>query len=87
MFDHCENRIADRIVSISQPHVRPIKHGKAGAATEFGAKISASLLDGFAFVDRISWDAYNEAGDLEEQIVAFHTRFGFYPQSVHLDKI
>ncbi len=87
MFDHRENRIADRIVSISQPHVRPIKRGKASAATEFGAKISASLVDGFAFVDRISWDAYNEAGDLKEQIELYHTRFGFYPQSVHADKI
>jgi hypothetical protein len=87
MFDHHENRIADRIVSISQPHVRPIKRGKASAATEFGAKISASLVDGFAFVDRISWDNYNEAGDLKEQIELYHNRFGFYPQSVHADKI
>jgi len=87
MFDHHENRIADRIVSISQPHVRPIKRGKARAATEFGAKISASLVDGFAFVDRISWDAYNEASDLEEQIESYHNRFGFYPESVHADKI
>jgi len=87
MFDHRENRIADRIVSISQPHVRPIKRGKANAATEFGAKISASLVDGFAFVDRISWDAYNEAGDLKKQIEIYHNRFGFYPQSVHADKI
>lgn len=87
MFDHRENRIADRIVSISQPHVRPIKRGKARAATEFGAKISASLVDGFAFVDRISWDNYNEAGDLKEQIESYHNRFGFYPESVHADKI
>ena len=87
MFDHRENKIADRIVSISQPHVRPIKRGKAGAATEFGAKISASLVDGFAFVDRISWDNYNEAGDLKEQIELYHSRFGFYPESVHADKI
>jgi len=87
MFDHRENRIADRIVSVSQPHVRPIKRGKAGAATEFGAKISASLVDGFAFVDRISWDAYNEGGDLKEQIESYHNRFGYYPESVHADKI
>ena len=87
MFDNRENKIADRIVSISQPHVRPIKRGKAGAVTEFGAKISASLIDGFAFVDRISWDNYNEAGDLKQQIELYHNRFGFYPESVHADKI
>lgn len=87
MFDHRENRIADRIVSVSQPHVRPIKRGKASAATEFGAKISASLVDGFTFVDRISWDNYNESGDLKKQIELYHNRFGFYPESVHADKI
>lgn len=87
MYDHRENKIADRIVSISQPHVRPIKRGKAGAATEFGAKISASLVDGFAYLDRISWDNYNEAGDLKEQVESYHQRFGCYPESVHADKI
>jgi IS5 family transposase len=87
LYDHREIRIADRIVSVSQPHVRPIKRGKAGAATEFGAKISASLIDGVSFVDRISWDAYNETGDLIGQIEAYRTRFGHYPESVHADKI
>jgi len=87
MYDHRENKIADRIVSISQPHVRPIKRGKAGAATEFGAKISASLVDGFAYLDRISWDNYNEGGDLKEQIESYRNRFGHYPESVHADKI
>lgn len=87
LYDHGETRIEDRIVSVSQPHVRPIKRGKAGAATEFGAKISVSLIDGASFVDRISWDAYNESGDLKGQINAYHNRFGCYPESVHADKI
>jgi len=87
MYTHQESRIDDRIVSISQPHVRPIKRGKAGAATEFGAKISASLVDGHCFVDRISWDAYNESGDLIGQIENFQERFGHYPESVHTDQI
>ena len=52
-------RIDDRIVSISQPHVRPIKRGKAGADKEFGAKLSASLVDGYCFLDHMSWDSYN----------------------------
>jgi len=40
------HRISDRIVSISQPHVRPIVRGKAGTKVEFVAKISLSLIDG-----------------------------------------
>ena len=87
MYDHHERRIDDRIVSVSQPHVRPIKRGKAGASTEFGAKISVSLINGFSFVDRISWDAYNESGDLVGQVEAYRKRLGHYPESVHTDKI
>ena len=87
MHDHRENKIKDRIVSVAQPHVRPIKRGKAGASTEFGAKISASLVDGFCFLDHLSWDNYNESVDLTAQIHSYKKRFGFYPSSVHADKI
>ena len=87
MYDNNQNRIDDRIVSICQPHVRPIKRGKARAATEFGAKISASLVDGYTFLDHLSWDNFNESLDLKPQIKAYHKRFGCYPESVHADKI
>ncbi len=68
MYVQRTQRIDDRIVSISQPHVRPIKRGKAGRDTEFGAKLSLSVVDGFSFVDRLSWDNYNESLDLIGQI-------------------
>jgi hypothetical protein len=87
MFENNSQRVLDRIVSISQPHVRPIKRGKAGRETEFGAKLSISVVHGFSFVDRLSWDNYNEGADLVEQIETFHHRFGCYPESVHVDKI
>jgi len=87
MYDHKIKRIDDRIVSISQPHVRPIKRGKAGADTEFGAKLSVSLVDGFAFVDRTSWNNFSECLDLQGQVEAYKQRFGFYPVSVHADRI
>jgi IS5 family transposase len=87
MYDQRSRRIDDRIVSISQPHVRPIKRGKAGADTEFGAKVSISLVDGVSFVDRISWDNFNEGIDLISQIKSYRSRFGHYPKSVHADKI
>ena len=87
MYDHRSRRVDDRIVSISQPHVRPIKRGKAGSNTEFGAKLSVSLVDCFAFVDRISWDNFNESSDLQNQVEAYKERFGHYPESVHADKI
>ncbi|MBT7260152.1 MAG: IS5 family transposase, partial [Desulfobacula sp.] len=67
MYDHREYKIENRIVSISQPHVRPIKRGKANASTEFGAKLSASLVDGYYFLDRLDWNNFNESVDLIEQ--------------------
>jgi len=45
MYETNTRRVDDRIVSISQPHVRPIKRGKAGRDTEFGAKLSLSVID------------------------------------------
>jgi len=87
MFQQNTRRVDDRIVSISQAHVRPIKRGKAGRDTEFGAKTSVSVVDGFSFVDRLSWDNYNESLDLIGQIERYKRRFGFYPESVHVDQI
>jgi len=87
MFDHRIHRVDDRIVSISQPHVRPIKRGKAGSDTEFGAKVSVSLVEGYGFVDRASWDNFNECLDLKGQVEAYKKRFGTYPESVHADRI
>jgi hypothetical protein len=83
----CLSPCHDRIVSISQPHVRPIVRGKASQRVEFGAKISASQVDGFVLLDRFSWDAYNETVDLSQQAEAFRQRFGHYPASIHADKI
>jgi transposase, IS5 family len=87
MYETKEHRIDHRIVSLSQPHVRPIVRGKAGTPVEFGAKISASCADGYVFLDRLSWDNFNESGDLPQQVERFKQRFGHYPESVHADQI
>jgi hypothetical protein len=80
-------RIADRIVSICKPHVRPIVRGKAAANVEFGAKLSVSVIAGKVYLDKLSWDAYNESGDLKAQAEAYKARTGYYPESIHADKI
>jgi IS5 family transposase len=87
MHENKTQRVDDRIVNITQPHVRPIKRGKAGRDTEFGAKLSLSVVDGFSFVDRLSWDSYNESVDLIGQIETYRRRLGCYPESVHVDQI
>jgi transposase, IS5 family len=87
LYENKKQSIDDRIVSLSQPHIRPIVRGKAGKAVEFGAKLSASCFDGYVFLDHISWDNYNESGDLKVQVEAFKNYTGYYPESVHVDKI
>ena len=87
MYDAKTKRIESRIVSISQPHVRPIVRGKAGAPVEFGAKIEVSLVDGYAFIDNLSWENFNESVSLKDQIEKYKIRYGSYPESVHADKI
>lgn len=87
MFDEKSHSIEDRIVSIHQPHVRPIVRGKANAHTEFGAKIQVCLMNGFAFLDDLSWDAFNEGNRLMSSVSKFKERFGYYPEEVLVDKI
>lgn len=87
MYDTKQKRIDNRIVSIWFPHVRPIKRGKDRDDTEFGAKIHVSLVNGFSFVEQISWENFNEGTDLIATVENYCRRFGFYPESVHADKI
>ena len=87
LFDNNKQSIEERIVSLSQPHIRPIVRGKAGKSVEFGAKLSASCFEGYVFLYRMSWDNFNESGDLKAQVEAYYSCTGYYPESVHADRI
>ena len=87
MYDQRTHQVSDRIVNVSQPYVRPIVRGKAGKDVEFGAKISASVVNGYVFLDHLSWDAYNENTHLMDQVEKYKERFGFYPEKVLGDRI
>jgi transposase, IS5 family len=87
MYEAKTHRVDDRIVSLTQPHVRPIVRGKAGVPVEFGAKLSVSCVRGCVFLDVLSWDNFNESTHLQQQAEAFYARFGHYPESVHADQI
>jgi hypothetical protein len=87
MYDADSRRVNDRIVNLSKPHVRPIVRGKAGKKTEFGAKVSISDDNGFADVDRISWDNYNEANDLVARATKYKEERGYYPARICADAI
>uniref|UniRef100_UPI001C2139FC IS5 family transposase n=1 Tax=Synechococcus sp. CCY 9618 TaxID=2815602 RepID=UPI001C2139FC len=85
---HSKTRsIPDRLVNLVQRQVRPIVRGKARAAVEFGAKISISVSNGFAFLHRLSWDAYNEGEDLIAQAEKYKQDNGCYPERICADRI
>jgi hypothetical protein len=86
---HADSRsIPDRIVSLYQAHIRPIVRGKARCNVEFGAKISISVTgEGFTFLDRLSYDPYNEGEDLKAQAMAYRRRYGHYPEVICADQI
>jgi transposase, IS5 family len=87
MYEAKTRRIDDRIVRITQPHVRPMVRGKAGVPVEFGAKLSVSCINGDVFLDQLSWDNFNESTHLQDQVEAYRIRFGCYPESVQADQI
>ncbi|WP_339924228.1 transposase [uncultured Cyclobacterium sp.] len=87
MFESRSHQVADRIVSIHEAHVRPIVRGKSRAKTEFGARIHLSLIEGYSFLDTVSWDAFNEGTHRKDYVENYRKRFGFYPAKVLADKL
>jgi len=87
MYNQGVHSVEDRIVSIHQPHVRPIVRGKSRSKVEFGSKIHVSVIDGISFLDELSWDAFNEGSRMESYVEMYRKRFGFYPREVLADKI
>jgi hypothetical protein len=87
MYDNHTRSVPNRIVSISQPWLRPIVRGKAKAKVEFGAKLDISVVDGWTRLEYHSFDAYNEAVKLPDMIERYKVRTGCYPQRILADKI
>ena len=50
----------DRIVSISKPYVRSIVRGKEVKRVKFRAKCNNILIDGLSFIEKLSFNAFNE---------------------------
>ena len=82
MYDIRTHSVPDRIVSVSQPFVRPIVRGKVGKPVEFGAKLDISVVDGWTRLECCSFDAYNEAGNLREMAERLRAREGHYPSLI-----
>ena len=88
MYENQVHTVPNRIVSISQPYMRPIVRGKAAAPVEFGAKLDLSIDEnGMARLEELSFDAYNESDVLIGAIVRYQERTGHHPERALADKI
>lgn len=88
MYKNHTHTVPNRIVSISQPYIRPIVRGKTKAPVEFGAKFDMSIdEDGFARIEKLTFDPYNECETLQPACEAYFRRTGHYPERVLVDQI
>ena len=88
MYHNNSHKVDNRIVSLSQPWVRPIVRGKAKSKVEFGAKLDISVDGGgFTRLEHTSFDSYNESQNLVDIIERYKSRTGRYPKRVLADKI
>jgi hypothetical protein len=87
MYDSRTHSADNRIVSISQPYIRPIVRGKAGSDVEFGCKVMTCIVGGFTFIEKLDFDNFNEGILLQEAVERYYERFGCYPEAVLADSI
>ena len=77
MFTNNTHSVENRIVSISQPYIRPIVRGKAKSPVEFGAKLDLSVDEtGMCRIEKLSFDAYNESAVLKTAIANYREQIG-----------
>ena len=88
MYRKSTHSIQGRIVSLTQPFLRPIVRGKTKNPTEFGAKFDMSTDEhGFCRIEKFSFDPYNETGCLIESAERYRKRTGKYPERILADQI
>ena len=87
MHSNQTHSTTNRIVSIHQPHVRPMVRGKAGSDVEFVSKTGVCIHNGLTYLDHLSWDSYNETEDLKTSANNYKKRNGYFPAKINADQI
>jgi hypothetical protein len=87
MYDTRSHSTENRIVSLRQPHIRPIVRGKAGKPYEFGQKLAVSVINGYTFVEKQSYDNFNEGVHLIDSAQRYKARYGCYPEAIMADTL
>lgn len=76
LIENNTTQVRDRIVSLSQPHIRPIVRGKENKPIEFGIKVHMMQVDGINIVEHHSYSAFNESTRLKASFYRHKIIFG-----------
>lgn len=87
MYKTKKHSVAHHIVGVSQPHVPSIMRGKLGVNVEFGVKLALSLEDGYARIEHLYWEAFNESTTLVASYERYFERNRYYLEHILADKI
>jgi transposase, IS5 family len=68
--------VKDRIVSLSQPHIRPIVRGKENKPVEFGIKAHIMQVGGLNIIEYHSFNAFNETTRLKHAYFKHRSMIG-----------
>jgi len=68
LYFHKGEKPKGRIVSLHKDYLRPIVRGKEVKPVEFGAKVNKLQIDGISFIQKISFDNFNEGTQLKNSI-------------------
>jgi len=87
MFDGKTNRCEGKIMNLRQPFVRAILRNKVRAKYEYGQKLALAKANGHVFMEHQSWENFNECKTLEQSVLNYYNRFGYYPEVILADQI
>jgi len=78
--------VKERIVSVHQPHLRPMVRGKYPVEVEFGPKILLNLKNNFLFLEHLSFDNTSDSQLLDISLKGYQERFGYLPTQLAADR-
>ena len=78
--------VKERIVSLHQPHIRPMVRGKYPTKIEFGPKVLLSLKNKFLFLEDLRFNNIADSHLLDRAIKGYQERFGNLPTQLAADR-
>ncbi len=79
-------KVSERIVSIHQPHIRPMVRGKYPISVEFGPKILLNLQNDYLFLESVQFNNVADSHLLETSFQKYKERFDRYPTQLAADR-